>query len=441
MPDVTPTSFAFGRIASQANSERRIRYVLSRRRWLGNIAGAGALLGSSLRAADTRPLGNLKITRLELHKSTLRWRDLLFLEIHTDGGLVGIGEGSLHTRVPIVEEALRWLEPHLIGKDPAGVEDHWDRMYYGLTRWRNGPVIVTALSAVDIALWDLEGKRLGVPVWRLLGASPFPKLRAYFSHWDAVANARTAADYGRAAAEAKAKGWTGVKFGAVGGSSEYDRISQTVAKLAAIRQAVGEDFDIGLELGERLTGRSGLRFADAVEPYHPLFIEEATLRENPEAMTQLAAQSRVPLATGEGLQTRFEFRRLLEAKGASIIQPDVLHCGGITEIRRIARLGEVYGVEIAPHQCYGPVAHVASLHAMAGVRNFLIHEWEAEDDPLFQEATGGTYPVQQGGHITLPDRPGLGLTMDFAAFCRRHPFRSGARSMPDLKKSTPGATR
>jgi galactonate dehydratase len=343
--------------------------------------------------------------------------------------------------VSIVEEALRWLEPHFIGQDPTGVEDHWDRMYFRLTRWRNGPVLVTALSAVDIALWDLEGKRLGVPVWRLLGAAPRPRLRPYFTHWDGVVRAKSITDYGRAAAAAKAKGWTGVKFGAVGGASEYDRIRQTVAKLAAIRQAVGEDFDIGLELGERLTARSALRFADAVEPYHPLFIEEATLRENPEAMTLLAAQSRVPLATGEGLQTRFEFKRLLDAKGASIIQPDVLHCGGITELRRIARLAEVYGVEVAPHQCYGPFAHVASLHAVAGCRNFLVHEWEAEDDPLFQAATGGAYPVQQDGYITLSERPGLGLAMDFAAFCQRFPFKPGGRSMPDLKRSAPGATR
>jgi galactonate dehydratase len=299
-------------------------------------------------------------------------------------------------------------------------------------------VLVTALSAVDIALWDLEGKRLGVPVWRLLGAAAGTKLRPYFTHWDAVVRSKSPEGYGEAAAAAKAKGWTGVKFGAVGGASEYDRIAPTVAKLAAIRKAVGEGFDIGLELGERLTTRSAIRFAEAVEPYHPLFIEEATLRENPEAMTEVAAKSRVPLATGEGLQTRFEFRRLLDAKGASIIQPDVLHCGGITELRRIARFAEVYGVEVAPHQCYGPIAHVASLHAVAGCRNFLIHEWEAEDDPLFQEATGGAYPVQQAGHIVLAGRPGLGLAMDFPAFCRRFPYREAPRSMRDLEKFRSG---
>jgi len=135
------------------------------------------------------------------------------------------------------------------------------------------------------------------------------------------------------------------------------------------------------------------------------------------------------------------FKRLLDAKAAAVVQPDVLHCGGITELRRIANLAETYGAEIAPHQCYGPLAHAASLAAVAGCRNFLIHEWEAQDDPLFSEATGGTYPVQQGGYIALPERPGLGIEMDLAAFCKRFPYSNGPKSMRDLTRSSPGAAR
>jgi galactonate dehydratase len=385
-----------------------------------------------MRGVDSPPLGKLKITKFVLHKATLRWRDLMFLEIHTDGGLVGVGEASLHTRVDIVEAALRWLEPHFVGQEPAGVEDHWDRMYYRLTRWRNGPVLVTAISAVDIALWDLEGKRLGVPVWRLLGGPIDSKLRAYYTHWGDGMRINSPEAAGEAAVATKAKGWTAVKFGAVGGRTEQDRIDQATVKLAAMRKAVGDDFDIALELGESLTPRSAIRFSDAVAPYHPLFLEEVTLRENPEAMTDIAAKSRVPLATGEGLQTRFEFKRLLQAKGAEIVQPDVLHCGGITELRRIASLAETYGVEIAPHQCYGPIAHVASLHAVSGCRNFLIHEWEAADEALFQEVTNGAFPVQKAGLVAVPNGPGLGVSMDFAAFTKRFPFQSGIKGMPGL---------
>jgi galactonate dehydratase len=393
-------------------------------------------LACGLRAQGRPPLGKLKITRFVIHKATLRWRDLMFLEIHTDGGLVGIGEASLHTRVSIVEEALRWLEPHFVGLDPAGVEDHWDRMYFRMTRWRNGPVLVTAISAVDIALWDLEGKRLGVPVWRLLGGPMDGKVRPYFTHFDTYAQAGTPAELGAAAAAAKAKGWTACKFSTIGGRSETDHVERSAARVAAVRKAVGEEFDICLELGEGLTPRSAIRFSDAVAPYHPLFLEEVTWRENPEAMTEIAAKSRIPLATGEGLQTRFEFKRLFQAKAAAIAQPDVLHCGGITELRRIASLAEVSGVEVAPHQCYGPVAHVASLAAVSGCRNLLVHEWEAQDDGLFKEVTNGKYPTQQAGFLRLPDEAGLGIEMDFADFTRRFPYKTGLKGMPNVGRLT-----
>src|SRR5262249_52296432 len=138
---------------------------------------------------------------------------------------------------------------------------------------------------------------------------------------------------------------------------------------------------------------------------------------------EVAAKSPVTIATGEGLFSRFEFRSLLDARGASIIQPDVMHAGGITEIRKIAAMAEAYGVEVAPHQCSGPIGHVASLAAMSTCRNFLIQEWEAADDAVYRELTSGTYPLQRNGYVELSDRPGLGLTVDFAEFKKRFPFQ------------------
>lgn len=168
--------------------------------------------------------------------------------------------------------------------------------------------------------------------------------------------------------------------------------------------------------------RSALEFARDVAPYKPLFIEEPVLRELPEALSEVAAKSPVPVATGEGLLTRYDFRKLLDARGASIIQPDVIHAGGITEIRRIASLAETYGVEISPHMWYGPVAHVASLSAMMSCRNFLIQEWDAVHDSIFTDLTRGTYPTQKDGAVTLSSRPGLGLEMDFAGWHKRFPY-------------------
>jgi len=151
-------------------------------------------------------------------------------------------------------------------------------------------------------------------------------------------------------------------------------------------------------------------------------MEEPLPRENLLEFSELAAHTSVPIATGEGQLSRYEFRPLLETKGVSIIQPDVAKCGGISEIRKIANMAEVYNVQVAPHQCYGPIAHVASLASMAACRNFQIQEWEAVNDEAFQRVCKGTYPVQKKGVIALPERPGLGLEVDFPEFEKRHPF-------------------
>jgi galactonate dehydratase len=394
---------------------------ITRRQLLGT-APAAASLAASPRPAAGAPAGPLKITRFVLHKCTLRWRDLLFLEVHTDGGIVGLGEGTCHNRVDLVEAALRWLEPYMVGQDPAGIEAHWDRIYRRLTRWRTGIIITTALAAVDIALWDIEAKRLGVPVWRLLGGSLQPRYRVYFTHMNNMMKGRGPQAYADRAAEVLAKGWTAVKFSVPAAPSERERIANTVAILAAIRKAVGDRLDIGLELFESFTPRSALQMAEALKEFRPMFIEEPIPRENPWAFGELAARSPIPVATGEGVLQRHEFRPLLEARGAAIIQPDIVKCCGITEMRKIANYAEIYGVEVAPHQCYGPVAHVASLASMTVCPNFFIHEWEGDDDALFQEVTGGKYPVQKGGTVGLPEGPGLGIDVDFAQLVKRYPY-------------------
>jgi galactonate dehydratase len=391
-------------------------HTLSRRALLG----AAALFGRP--PARSQPPGKVKITKFALYKSTLRWRDLLFLEIHTDAGLVGLGEGTCHNRVDVVEAAIRWLEPYMVGQDPAGPEYHWNRNYYGLTRWRTGPMLMTALSAVDIALWDIEGKRLGVPVWRLLGGPVNPRMRVYYTHWTNEMKDRSLAGFAARAAETRARGWTAVKWSVPRAAGETERIDQIVAQVEAVRKAAGRNFDICLELFESFSARSALRLAKALADYDVFFIEEPIQRENPAAFRELAAQSPIPVATGEGLLSRFEFKQLLDAKGAAIIQPDVVKCGGITEMRKIANLAEAYGVEVAPHQCYGPIGHVASLHAMSVCRNLVIHEWEADDEPLYSELTAGKFPVQQGGEVVLPQGPGLGIDVDFKEFARRFPY-------------------
>ncbi|MBL8209155.1 MAG: mandelate racemase/muconate lactonizing enzyme family protein, partial [Bryobacterales bacterium] len=327
----------------------------------------------------------LIIRDLRTRKHTFENRDYLFVELETDGGITGIGEGSISGRIDIVEQAILWYKPYLIGKPAAGVEDHWNRAYYQYSRYRNGPVLMTALAAIDIALWDIEAKRLGLPVWRLAGAAEARPQRVYYSHWSQKLQPRTPATLEKLAAETVQQGWSCLKWVLPKGGTEAERLARLTAEVEAVRKGGGPRLEIALEMWETFSVRSALAFAQAVAPFKPMFIEEPVWRELPEALGEIAAKSPVPLAGGEGLVSRYEFKQLLDAKGAQILQPDVIHCGGITEIRKIAALGEMYGAEVSPHMYYGPVAHVASLQAMMSVRNFLIQEWDAGMEGLFTE--------------------------------------------------------
>ena len=372
----------------------------------------------------------LNIKRLTTRKHSIGNRDYLFLEIETDAGITGVGEGSVSGRVEIVEQAIQWFAPYLVGKPAGGIEDHWNKAYYEFSRYRNGPILMTALAAVDIALWDIEAQRLGEPIWRLLGAEEARPMRVYYSHWSHGMEPRTPDKLAELAAKTKAEGWTCIKWVLPKGGGEAERLQRLVAEVEAVRRGGGPDLEIGLEMWETFSVRSAIDFAKAVAPFRPMFIEEPTWREMPQALGEIAAHSPVALAGGEGLISRYEFKQLLDAKGARILQPDVIHCGGITEIRKIAALGEIYGAEMSPHMYYGPVAHLASLHSMAGVRNFLMQEWDQGMALTFAGLTKGTFPQMKSGHVVLSEKPGLGLTMDWQEWGHRHPYKSQSQRPP-----------
>jgi galactonate dehydratase len=233
---------------------------------------------------------------------------------------------------------------------------------------------------------------------------------------------RTPEALAKRAVATREAGWTAVKMIPQQDATEAGTISRIVAELDAIRRAVGSSLDIGLELVERFTARQAIDLARAVAPFKLIFLEEATRRENPGAMTELAEKSPVALAGGEGLLHRQQFRQLLESKGAAIIQPDVIHCGGITEMEKIANLAEVYGAEVAPHMWYGPIAHAASIQVASVCRNLLFQEWDAGSDLVFQEMTARTLPIQKNGVVRVPGSPGLGITVDFEAYKKRFPY-------------------
>ena len=395
---------------------------MTRRTFFASAASAAAALPTPL-----------KISKLGTRKYSIANRDYMFLEIETSQGYTGLGEASLSGRIDIVEQAIAFYLPHLLHQDASGIEEHWNRNYFQLSRYRNGPVLMTALSAIDIALWDLAGKSLGVPIWRLLGAASAKPMRAYFSHWSHTLEDRSPDRLAELAAATRAIGWNCVKWVLPKGGSEAERLQRLTAEVEAVRRGGGPHLDIALEMWETFSTRSAIEFAKAVAPSKPIFIEEPTWRETPNALGEIAAKSPVPVAGGEGLISRYEFKQLLDAKGAQIVQPDVIHCGGISEIRKIANLADLYGAEISPHMYYGPVAHVASLHSMAGIRNFLMQEWDASMETLFTSVTRGTFPTVQKGHVTLSDRPGLGLEMDWAELDRRYPYRGPSLRPPGGK--------
>ncbi len=383
---------------------------------------------SALTALAARAASVPRIRRIVPRKYTISKRDYLFVELETDGGITGLGEASLPYRVDIVEQAVLWLEPHLVNQPVSGIEDHWNRIFHDLSRWRDGSVLMTALASIDIALWDIEGKRLGEPLWRLLGASHNRPVPVYYSHWDHGLKERTEAGWAEWVAHSRKKGWNAVKW-VLPRAAEQERIRITVRDLAAVRKAAGPDFQIALEMFETFSVRSAIEFAHAVAPYRPWFIEEPVERENPQMLGEVAARSPVPVAAGEGLLNRNDFRALLEARGARILQPDVIHCGGITEMRKISALVEIYGGEMAPHMWYGPVAHAASVAAMTPCRNLLAQEWDGGSEEMFAEITRGTLPMQKDGAVRAPDRAGLGLELDWALLDKRFPY-AGRRQTP-----------
>ena len=369
----------------------------------------------------------MRITRVTTFKYWVDWCNWLFVRIDTDEGISGWGEGSLHGALESVESAIREYAPHLIGQDPAGPERHWQRLYHAW-RWRGGAVFQTALSALDIALWDLEGKRLGVPVARLLGGPFRTRLRGYASHW--LQGADTPEKAFEGAREAIRRGFSAFKCRPFSFEGLRDNTAAEIRKAAALmeaaREGAGPDADIYIECSEFLSPRTAVMMDEALHPYRPGWFEEPIPFENPKAMAALQRDIRTPIATGERLLSRFEYRDLLENGACRIVQPDLMHAGGFTEIRKIAALADMYYVPVAPHNPGGPICTAAAMHLAAAIPNFLVLEQMEPQRALRDRAS--TVPIRfEDGHFLLPEGPGLGVEPDLDALAD-HPFRPQPRT-------------
>ena len=369
----------------------------------------------------------MKITSVETFKVWVDWCNWLFVRIDTDEGLSGWGEASLHGAIESVETAIREFAGHLVGLDPAGPEQHWHRLY-NAWRWRGGAVFMTALAALDVALWDLEGKRLGVPVHRLLGGAHRQRLRVYASHW--LSGVRTPEAAFAGAQEAVRRGFTGFKCSPF----TYDGLRRNeTAELrlaaeivGAAREGAGPDADIFIECGELLSPRLAVRLDDLLLPHRPGWFEEPIPFENARAMAQLQRELRTPIATGERLLSRYEYRELIEEAGCRIIQPDLMHAGGFTEIRRIASHADTYYISVAPHNPGGPICTAAAMHLAAAIPNFFILE-QMEPQRATRDRASRPAIRFEDGHFLLPYGPGLGIEPDLAALAEM-PFQAQPRA-------------
>ena len=347
-----------------------------------------------------------------------KWRNWLFVKIETSNGLVGYGEGTLDSREKTVETAILELKRYLVGKDPTEIERHWQAMYRG-TFWKGGPVLCSAISGVEQAMWDILGKSLGCPVYKLLGGPCRDKIRAY-THVHGL----TPEDLAKNAKRTVAKGFQALKFLTDGGNSytiigipsrndvmKRRPIKETVARVAAVRNAVGEKVDLMLDAHGRLDPSTATILAKELEPYNLLFFEEPIPHENVEMMAWLCAKSNVPIATGERIYTKFGFNQILEKHAAQIIQPDICHAGGILECKKIAAMAECYYASVAPHNPNSPVATAASIHLDASIPNFLIQEMiQADTNPRKSLLKP---PLKfEDGYLQLPRAPGLGFELN-----------------------------
>ena len=353
----------------------------------------------------------MKITSMTTYAVPPRW---LFLKIETDAGIVGWGEPVLEGRAASVAAAVEELSDYLIGKDPRRIEDHWTVLYRS-GFYRGGGIHMSALAGIDQALWDIKGRALGVPVHELLGGRVRDRIKVY-SWIGGDRPAETAAH----AKDAVERGFSAVKMN---GPEElqyvdsHDKVDKVVANVAAVRDAVGPNIGIGVDFHGRVHRPMARVLLDALRPYHLMFVEEPVLSEHVDGIADVLRGSATPIALGERLYSRWDFKDVITSGVVDIIQPDLSHAGGITEVRKIAAMAEAYDIAVAPHCPLGPVALAACLQLDAVAYNAVIQEqslgihYNTSND-LLDYIVDPTVFAYSGGSVAIPEGPGLGIEVD-----------------------------
>ncbi len=374
----------------------------------------------------------MKITGIETKVCNARMRNWVFVKITTDQpGLVGWGEATLEWHTRAVVGAIEDLSVLLIGEDPRRIEHLWQTMYRQHFWHGNGAVRGTAIAGIDLALWDILGKILGVPCHQLFGGRVRDYIRLYCHLGGGKmedfyeTSTGEAKRFGELAIEAVEQGYTAFKSMPVPEAMmiEGNRpVKAAEACVAAMREAVGDDIDIMVDCHARPSPQMGLIFAKALEPFNLYFFEEPCWPEHMDGIAAVARSVKTPIATGERLCSQFAFKELFEKRAASIIQPDITHCGGLSEVRRIAAMANAYGVAVAPHNPQGPVSTAASIEFGFATPNYLICEAVHQDVPWRDDIVSWGFRVEPKGRKVYPsERPGLGVEINEAEI-DKHPF-------------------
>ncbi|MCJ7841330.1 galactonate dehydratase [Lederbergia sp. NSJ-179] len=353
----------------------------------------------------------MKIVSMECFLVPPRW---LFLKMETDEGITGWGEPVVEGRAQTVQAAVEEMSEYLIGKDPMRIEDHWQTLYRS-GFYRGGPILMSAIAGIDQALWDIKGKYYNAPIYDLLGGACRDSVRVY--SWIGGDRPKEVAKEAR---EKAAAGFKAIKMNAteeVQYIDSYKKIDEVIERVSAVREAMGDDFGIGIDFHGRVHKPMAKILAKELEPYRPMFLEEPVLPENNEALRELAHATTIPIATGERMYSRWDYKKLLTEGYVDIIQPDLSHAGGITECKKIFAMAEAYDVAVAPHCPLGPIALAACLQVDTTAHNVFIQEQSLgihynEGSDLLDYLEDPSIFDYKDGFVRNLEAPGLGIRVD-----------------------------
>lgn len=355
----------------------------------------------------------MKITKLETIKVKPRW---MFLKMYTDTDIVGLGEPILEGHANAVDAVIKEFEEYLIGKDPMQIEHHVQALYRG-GFYRGGPLMLSAISGIEQAMWDIKGKYYNCPVYEMLGGKCRDKIRMYTHIKRAGVAGEFAIDEMLAIADERLKkGYTALKYSIIPplkAVENPENIAKHIDRFAKVRERIGDSVDLAIDFHGRVAPSLANILIEKLKPYNPMFIEEPCLPENVDCMVDIARKTTVPIAAGERLFGKYQYRELIEKQAVSIVQPDICHVGGIFEGRKIAAMAENYYMSVAPHNPLGAISLASCIQLDACIPNFLVqeHPGNADDSDLGVGYIKEPFVIKNG-YIDVPDKPGLGVELD-----------------------------